>query len=43
VSFDDADFVGTGPSDLNNEGATATLVNTDGASDGWVVKSTGSA
>lgn len=43
VSFDDGDFVGTGPSNLGNAGATATLVNVDGSSSGWVVVGTGSA
>jgi hypothetical protein len=43
LSFDDADFVGTGPSNINNAGATATLLNTDGTASGWVVVATGSA
>jgi hypothetical protein len=43
LSFADADFVGTGPADMTNAGATATLVNVDGTNSGWVVKSTGSA
>ena len=43
VAFDDADFVGTGPSDLTTAGETATLLNTDGTTSGWVVVSTGSA
>jgi hypothetical protein len=43
VSFTDGDFVGTGPSDLGNAGATATLLNTDGSTSGWVVLATGSA
>jgi len=43
VAFDDADFVGTGPSNLSNAGATATLLNTDGTASGWVVVATGSA
>lgn len=43
LSFDDADFVGTGPSNITSEGATATLLNTDGNTDGWVVVGTGSA
>lgn len=43
LSFADADFVGTGPSDVSNEGATATLLNTDGTTSGWVVVATGSA
>jgi hypothetical protein len=43
VSFDDADFVGTGPSDLGNAGDTATVANLDGSAAGWVVVATGSA
>jgi len=43
VAFDDADFVGTGPSNLSNAGETATLLNTDGTASGWVVVATGSA
>jgi len=43
LSFDDADFVGTGPSNITSAGATATLLNTDGTSSGWVVVATGSA
>ena len=43
LSFDDADFVGTGPADITSAGATATLLNTDGTSSGWVVVATGSA
>lgn len=43
VSFDDADFVGTGPANLTAAGATATLLNTDGSASGWVVVATGSA
>jgi len=43
LSFDDADFVGTGPANLANAGATATLLNTDGSASGWVVVATGSA
>jgi hypothetical protein len=43
LSFNDGDFVGTGPSNLSAAGATATLLNTDGNSDGWVVVATGSA
>jgi len=43
VSFDDADFVGTGPANLTAAGATATLKNTDGTTSGWVVVATGSA
>ena len=43
LSFDDADFVGTGPSNINSAGATATLLNIDGTSSGWVVVATGSA
>jgi hypothetical protein len=43
LSFDDADFLGTGPADLTSQGATATLVNTDGTASGWAVVATGSA
>lgn len=43
ISFTDADFVGTGPANLGNAGATATLLNVDGTSSGWVVLATGSA
>jgi hypothetical protein len=43
VTFDDADFVGTGPADLTNAGATATVKNIDGTASGWVVAGTGSA
>jgi len=43
VSFDDADFVGTGPANITSAGATATLLNTDGSTSGWVVVATGSA
>jgi hypothetical protein len=43
LSFADADFVGTGPANITSAGATATLVNVDGTTSGWVVKATGSA
>lgn len=43
VSFADADFVGTGPSNLTAAGATATVKNIDGTTSGWVVVGTGSA
>ena len=43
LSFDDGAFVGTGPADLANAGATATLRNVDGTASGWVVEGTGSA
>jgi hypothetical protein len=43
VAFDDADFVGTRPSNLGSAGATATVANVDGTASGWVVVSTGSA
>lgn len=43
VSFSDSDFVGTGPSNLGDAGATATVLNVDGTSSGWVVVATGSA
>lgn len=43
VGFADADFVGTGPSNLSNAGATATVANVDGTAGGWVVVATGSA
>ena len=43
IAFDDADFVGTGPSNLTSQGATATVRNIDGTTNGWVVVSTGSA
>lgn len=43
LSFTDADFVGTGPSNITSAGATATLLNTDGTASGWVVLATGSA
>lgn len=43
VAFDDADFVGTGPSNLGSAGDTATLLNTDGSVSGWVVLGTGGA
>lgn len=43
LAFTDADFVGTGPSNMTTAGATATVVNTDGTTSGWAVLSTGSA
>lgn len=43
LAFTDADFVGTGPADITSAGATATLLNTDGTTSGWVVVATGSA
>lgn len=43
LSFDDADFVGTGPSNITTQGATATVRNIDGTASGWVVVATGSA
>ncbi|QLG47900.1 hypothetical protein [Natrinema halophilum] len=43
VSFTDADFVGTGPSNMTSAGATATVRNIDGTASGWVVVATGSA
>lgn len=43
VSFDDADFVGTGPANMTAAGATATVRNVDGTTSGWVVEATGSA
>lgn len=43
LSFADADFVGTGPSDITSAGGTATLLNTNGETSGWVVVATGSA
>lgn len=43
LSFADADFVGTGPANITSAGATATLVNVDDTTSGWVVKATGSA
>ena len=43
VAFDDADFVGTGPSNLSNAGATATVANVDGTASGWVAVATGNA
>lgn len=43
LSFADADFVGTGPSNMTAAGATATLLNTNGETSGWVVIATGSA
>jgi hypothetical protein len=43
LSFADADFVGTGPANLTSAGATATVVNVDGTTSGWVVVATGSA
>ena len=43
LSFTDADFVGTGPANMTAAGATATLLNTDGTTSGWVVVATGSA
>ncbi len=43
LSFADADFVGTGPSNITAAGATATLLNTNGETSGWVVVATGSA
>jgi len=43
LSFADADFVGTGPSNLTTQGATATVKNVDGTASGWVVVGTGSA
>ncbi|WP_226043486.1 hypothetical protein [Natrinema sp. DC36] len=43
VSFTDADFVGTGPSNMTAAGATATVRNIDGTASGWVVVATGSA
>jgi hypothetical protein len=43
LSFTDADFVGTGPANITSAGATATLLNVDGTTSGWVVVATGSA
>ncbi|MDF9748369.1 hypothetical protein [Natrinema salsiterrestre] len=43
LSFTDADFVGTGPSNITTQGATATVLNIDGTASGWVVVATGSA
>lgn len=43
LAFDDADFVGTGPSNMTSAGATATVANVDGTTSGWVVVATGSA
>jgi uncharacterized Rossmann fold enzyme len=43
LSFADADFVGTGPSNITTQGATATVLNIDGTASGWVVVATGSA
>lgn len=43
VAFDDADFVGTGPSNITTQGATATVANVDGTASGWVVVATGGA
>ena len=43
LSFTDADFVGTGPSNITAAGATATVRNIDGTASGWVVVATGSA
>ncbi|QRY26365.1 MULTISPECIES: hypothetical protein [Halobacterium] len=43
LSFDDANFVGTGPGDLTSAGATATVKNVDGSPSGWVVTGTGGA
>ncbi|MDQ2053240.1 hypothetical protein [Halobellus sp. H-GB7] len=43
LSFADADFVGTGPSNITSAGATATVQNINGNADGWVVVATGSA
>jgi hypothetical protein len=43
IAFDDADFVGTGPSNITSAGATATLLNADGTASGWVVVATGNA
>lgn len=43
LSFADTDFVGTGPADMTSAGATATVLNTDGTTSGWVVVATGSA
>ncbi|UHQ96472.1 hypothetical protein [Natrinema halophilum] len=43
LSFADADFVGTGPSNMTAAGATATVRNIDGTASGWVVVATGSA
>lgn len=43
LTFADADFVGTGPANMTSAGATATVLNTDGTTNGWVVVATGSA
>ncbi|WP_135363451.1 hypothetical protein [Halosimplex halophilum] len=43
LSFDDANFVGTGPANITTQGATATVKNIDGTTSGWVVVATGSA
>jgi hypothetical protein len=40
---DASPYVETGPANLESAGATATLLNTDGISSGWVVVATGSA
>jgi hypothetical protein len=43
VAFDGADFVGTGPANLDDAGDTATILNQDSTTSGWVVIATGSA
>ncbi len=43
LAFTDADFVATGPSNITTQGATATVMNVDGTTSGWVVIATGSA
>lgn len=43
ITFDDADFVGTGPADLTDAGDSATVKNVDGTAAGWFVAGSGSA
>ncbi|MCD2204415.1 hypothetical protein [Halobacterium sp. KA-6] len=43
LAFTDGDFLGTGPSNITTQGATATVANIDGTSSGWVVVGTGGA
>lgn len=40
LAFSDADFVASGPSNMTTAGDTATILNLDGETDGWVILST---
>lgn len=43
ADFADADFLGTGPSNLTSQGQTATVANVNGEDSGWVTIAEGSA